>query len=261
MIDAHPVVGKGIRCPDDEELRRRGARARPRGRRPATRASATSRSPSSRCGLRSTGCPRGGPRSGSCSGRSPGLGSSRSAGGSSATPSARPSTPARSATSAGLSDLESRRLRDRRGGRWSSPFIDPAAGRAAVTTLTPRQREVLQLFADGLSTGQAAKRLGPQRGDRADPRQGEPREDERPRPHPCGGKGAALVADRVAALAGPRSASPARGPGPRVLSGGSPCPRRSAWFTWSAGARAPTHRPPAGGSLTRAIAGEGAWLR
>ena len=39
-------------------------------------------------------------------------------------------------------------------------FVDPAAGRAAVTTLTPRQREVLQLFADGLSTEQAAKRLG-----------------------------------------------------------------------------------------------------
>jgi len=39
-------------------------------------------------------------------------------------------------------------------------FVDPAAGRAAVTTLTPRQRQVLQLFADGLSTEQAAKRLG-----------------------------------------------------------------------------------------------------
>ena len=39
-------------------------------------------------------------------------------------------------------------------------FADPAAGRAAVTTLTPRQREVLQLFADGLSTEQAAQRLG-----------------------------------------------------------------------------------------------------
>ncbi len=39
-------------------------------------------------------------------------------------------------------------------------FIDPAAGRAAVTTLTPRQRQVLQLFADGLSTEEAARRLG-----------------------------------------------------------------------------------------------------
>lgn len=39
-------------------------------------------------------------------------------------------------------------------------FIDPAAGRAAQTTLTPRQRQVLQLFADGLSTEEAARRLG-----------------------------------------------------------------------------------------------------
>jgi DNA-binding NarL/FixJ family response regulator len=38
-------------------------------------------------------------------------------------------------------------------------FVDPAAGRAAITTLTPRQRQVLQLFADGLSTEQAAQRL------------------------------------------------------------------------------------------------------
>ena len=40
------------------------------------------------------------------------------------------------------------------------PFIDPLAGRAQATTLTPRQRQVLQLFADGLSTEQAASRLG-----------------------------------------------------------------------------------------------------
>ncbi len=39
-------------------------------------------------------------------------------------------------------------------------YVDPAAGRAAVTTLTPRQRQVLQLFADGLSTEEAARRLG-----------------------------------------------------------------------------------------------------
>lgn len=40
------------------------------------------------------------------------------------------------------------------------PFIDPLAGKAPATTLTPRQRQVLQLFADGLSTEQAASRLG-----------------------------------------------------------------------------------------------------
>ena len=40
------------------------------------------------------------------------------------------------------------------------PFIDPLAGKAQATTLTPRQRQVLQLFADGLSTEQAASRLG-----------------------------------------------------------------------------------------------------
>lgn len=40
------------------------------------------------------------------------------------------------------------------------PFVDPAAGHAAVTALTPRQRQVLQLFADGYSTEQAAQQLG-----------------------------------------------------------------------------------------------------
>ena len=39
-------------------------------------------------------------------------------------------------------------------------WIDPLTGGAAATTLTPRQRQVLQLFADGLSTQQAARRLG-----------------------------------------------------------------------------------------------------
>jgi DNA-binding NarL/FixJ family response regulator len=39
-------------------------------------------------------------------------------------------------------------------------FIDPIVGQAAATTLTPRQREVLQHFADGLSTEQVAQRLG-----------------------------------------------------------------------------------------------------
>ena len=39
-------------------------------------------------------------------------------------------------------------------------FVDPTAGRAAITALTPRQRQVLQLFADGYSTEQAAKQLG-----------------------------------------------------------------------------------------------------
>ena len=38
-------------------------------------------------------------------------------------------------------------------------FIDPAVGQAATTTLTPRQRQVLQHFADGLSTEQVAQRL------------------------------------------------------------------------------------------------------
>ncbi|MGB3098706.1 MAG: response regulator transcription factor [Solirubrobacterales bacterium] len=40
------------------------------------------------------------------------------------------------------------------------PFVDPAAGSASGATITRRQREVLQLYADGLSTGQAALRLG-----------------------------------------------------------------------------------------------------
>lgn len=39
-------------------------------------------------------------------------------------------------------------------------FIDPAVGQATTTALTPRQRQVLQHFADGLSTEEVAKRLG-----------------------------------------------------------------------------------------------------
>lgn len=41
------------------------------------------------------------------------------------------------------------------------PFIDPAAANAPVTIgVTRRQRQVLQLFADGLSTEDVARRLG-----------------------------------------------------------------------------------------------------
>lgn len=40
------------------------------------------------------------------------------------------------------------------------PFIDPAAGPAGKTGITRRQREVLQLYADGLSTEDVARRLG-----------------------------------------------------------------------------------------------------
>ena len=41
-------------------------------------------------------------------------------------------------------------------------FIDPeaAAAAGAAVAITPRQRQVLQLFADGLSTDEAAERLG-----------------------------------------------------------------------------------------------------
>jgi DNA-binding NarL/FixJ family response regulator len=41
-------------------------------------------------------------------------------------------------------------------------FVDPAARKknGIHTTLTPRQREILQLYANGLSTDTAAKRLG-----------------------------------------------------------------------------------------------------
>jgi DNA-binding NarL/FixJ family response regulator len=40
-------------------------------------------------------------------------------------------------------------------------FVDPAAGSTRVRpTLTRRQREILQLYADGQSTARAAKRLG-----------------------------------------------------------------------------------------------------
>lgn len=45
----------------------------------------------------------------------------------------------------------------------SETFIDPAAGGRrprAGQTLTKRQREILQMFADGHSTGQVARRLG-----------------------------------------------------------------------------------------------------
>ena len=45
----------------------------------------------------------------------------------------------------------------------SETFIDPAAGGRrprAGQTLTRRQREILQMFADGHSTGQVARRLG-----------------------------------------------------------------------------------------------------
>ena len=40
------------------------------------------------------------------------------------------------------------------------PFVDPEVDSSARGALTKRQREVLQLFADGFSTGQAAHRLG-----------------------------------------------------------------------------------------------------
>lgn len=39
-------------------------------------------------------------------------------------------------------------------------FVDPAAGLEAGSPLTRRQREVLQLFANGLATTEVAKRLG-----------------------------------------------------------------------------------------------------
>jgi DNA-binding NarL/FixJ family response regulator len=39
-------------------------------------------------------------------------------------------------------------------------FIDPATARPGRAALTPRQREVLQLFADGLTTPEVAQRLG-----------------------------------------------------------------------------------------------------
>jgi DNA-binding NarL/FixJ family response regulator len=39
-------------------------------------------------------------------------------------------------------------------------FVDPATARSGRAALTPRQREVLQLFADGLTTPEVAQRLG-----------------------------------------------------------------------------------------------------
>jgi two-component system, NarL family, response regulator len=43
----------------------------------------------------------------------------------------------------------------------SERFVDPAAGRSRGTpALTRRQRQILQLYADGQSTAQVAKRLG-----------------------------------------------------------------------------------------------------
>jgi DNA-binding NarL/FixJ family response regulator len=41
----------------------------------------------------------------------------------------------------------------------SEPYVDPAAGRSNGNGLTRRQREILQLFADGFSTEDVAKRL------------------------------------------------------------------------------------------------------
>jgi two-component system, NarL family, response regulator len=42
----------------------------------------------------------------------------------------------------------------------SERFVDPAAGRSRRPALTRRQRQILQLYADGQSTAQVAKRLG-----------------------------------------------------------------------------------------------------
>lgn len=42
----------------------------------------------------------------------------------------------------------------------SERFVDPAARRTRGRILTPRQREILQLYANGLSTEEAAQRLG-----------------------------------------------------------------------------------------------------
>ncbi len=39
-------------------------------------------------------------------------------------------------------------------------FIDPAADRAVTQSITPRQREILQAFADGYTADQVADRLG-----------------------------------------------------------------------------------------------------
>ena len=53
--------------------------------------------------------------------------------------------------------------------RWRKPstprrdaesFVDPAAAQSNGNGLTRRQREILQLYADGCSTEDAAKRLG-----------------------------------------------------------------------------------------------------
>ena len=41
----------------------------------------------------------------------------------------------------------------------SEPYVDPAASRKNGAKLTRRQRQILQLFADGLSTDEVAKRL------------------------------------------------------------------------------------------------------
>jgi DNA-binding NarL/FixJ family response regulator len=42
----------------------------------------------------------------------------------------------------------------------SERFVDPAAGRSRRPAVTRRQRQILQLYADGQSTAQVAKRLG-----------------------------------------------------------------------------------------------------
>jgi DNA-binding NarL/FixJ family response regulator len=42
----------------------------------------------------------------------------------------------------------------------SERFVDPAASRSGRSALTRRQRQILQLYADGQSTARVAKRLG-----------------------------------------------------------------------------------------------------
>ena len=66
-------------------------------------------------------------------------------------------------------------------------FVDPAATKVnGAAGLTRRQREILQLFADGLSTDDVAKRLGLSTETVPHPHQGRPRPPRGPRPRPRG---------------------------------------------------------------------------
>ena len=77
-------------------------------------------------------------------------------------------------------------------------FVDPAVPPPGSRgKLTRRQREILQLIADGESTTVAAREARPQRRNDQDPHQERPRPPRRPQPDPRRRDRPARVADRI----------------------------------------------------------------